>query len=118
MIDPPFQWQVVRARLDPIEGSEQSGVRPVLIISREGSNAVLSVVTVIPLTTRRPGRKVYPTEALIPAELGGQPNESVAMAHQIRTLSKSRLVSTYGKIDDENLRTGIRRALRVHLDLL
>jgi mRNA interferase MazF len=117
MIEPPFQWQIVRAQLDPTRGSEQAGTRPVLIVSREDMNTRLPVVTVLPLTTLRPGRRVYPTEVLLPQEIAGQPNASIVMAHQIRTLAKERLLETYGHLEDETLREQMRQALKTHLDL-
>ena len=61
-----FQWHIFWAELSPIKGSEQSGKRPVLVISSETVNSVLPVVTVIPLTTVKPGRQIYPTETLLP----------------------------------------------------
>lgn len=114
----PFQWQVVRVDLEPVRGSEQAGVRPVLIVSNESVNAVLSVVTIVPLTTRKQARRIYPTEALLPSGAAGLPNESIAIAHQIRTISKDRLLGSYGHLTDEALRETVREALRVHLDLL
>src|SRR5438552_8274785 len=117
MIEPPLQWKVVRADLNPVRGSEQAGVRPVLIVSSDSVNDVLSIVSVLPLTTRKPGRTVYPTEALLAANIAGQPNEYVAMAHQIRTLSKERLSHEYGILLDVDARESIRDAMRNHLDL-
>src|SRR2546423_7762734 len=111
-VKPPFQWQVVRARLDPVEGSEQAGERPVLIVSHEAINSALPIVTALPMTSNRPGRRIYSTEVLLPAAEAGQPVDSIVMAHQVRTLGKIRLVSTYGRLDDEELREQVRQALR------
>jgi len=118
MIETPCQWKVVRADLEPSRGSEQAGVRPVIIVSSDSVNEVLSVVTVLPLTSRKPHRTVYPTEALLPAEIAGQPNESIVMAHQIRALSKERLSHEYGALEDEQVRESVRQAMRFHLDLV
>lgn len=116
-LSPPWQWQLVSADLDPSRGSEQAGVRPVLIISRESANAVLPVVAVVPVTTRREGRRIYPSEVALPAQTAGQPSESVVMAQQIRTVAKERLRFSYGRLEDETLRDQVRAALRLHLDL-
>ncbi len=43
-----YQWQIFIASLDPIQGSEQSGKRPVLVISQEQLNQLLPIVNVIP----------------------------------------------------------------------
>ena len=60
-----YQWHVFLASLNPVRGSEQSGRRPVLIVSREEINQVLPVVNTVPLTSRKIGRRVYPNEALV-----------------------------------------------------
>jgi mRNA interferase MazF len=117
MIRSPLQWQVVTAVLDPARGSEQTGERPVLIVSREALNAVLPIVIVLPLTTYRAGRRVYATEVLLPAGAAGQPNDSIVMAHQVRFIARERLRRDYGWLTDEGLRERVRQAMRVHLDL-
>lgn len=116
-VEAPFQWQIVRADFDPTEGSEQSGVCPALVISCEAANRALPVVVVLPLTTRKPNRPVHIGEALLPAGAGGLPHDSIAMCQQIRTLSKTRLLGSYGNLTDEFIRESVRQALRVHLDL-
>lgn len=117
MLDFIQQWQIVRAQLDPVRGSEQSGARPVLIVSTQLSHARLSVVTALPLTTRKPGRHIYRNEVLLSANAAGQPNESLVLIYQVRTLSKERLLTTVGFLSDEMLREEIRAALRKHFDL-
>ena len=116
-VTPPFQWQIVRVDFDPAEGSEQAGVRPALIVSRESVNAVLPIVSVIPLTPRKPNRRSFPNETSIAAGEGGLPNESMALAFQIRTISKTRLLGSCGNVTDEATRENVREALRIHLDL-
>jgi len=112
-----MQWRVFRARLDPAEGSEQAGARPVLVVSREVINQSLPIVGVVPLTRRKPGRRIYSTEVLLPAGTAGQPEDSLAMAHQLRTISRRRLGSPHGELTDSDLRDAVRRAIRVYLDL-
>ncbi len=106
----PFQWSVFSVDLDPVIGSEQAGRRPVIVISREVAN-------ISPLTRRKPDRRVYPNEALVPEGTAGLTHDSVAMAHQLRTLSKHRLGTHVGRIDEQTIRTDIQRAIRTHLDL-
>ena len=118
MSNPALKWTIVRAQLDPVRGSEQAGLRPVLIVSTETINASLPIVTVLPLTTWRSSRRIYPTEVLLPAQIAGQSNDSIVMAHQIRTLAKYRLLDHIGRLEDEELRNQVRMALRVHLDLI
>ena len=113
----PFQWQIVRADFDPVEGSEQAGIRPALVISRESANKSLSVVVVLPLTSRKSGRAIHIGEILLASGAGGLPNESIVMCQQIRTVSKTRLLGSYGTLTDEATRENVRVALRIHLDL-
>lgn len=117
MTQEPFQWQLFRADLNPTVGSEQAGIRPVLVVSNEIMNEVLPIVTVLPLTTHKPGRRVYSTEVLLPAGVAGQPVDSIAMAHQIRTISKKRLHRPYGWLTDSGLQAEVRAAVLLYLDL-
>jgi mRNA interferase MazF len=117
MIQIAFQWYIFQAELDPTRGSEQRGKRPVLVVSHETINTALPIVTVLPLTSYREGRRVYSTEVLIPASEAGLPQDSIVMAHQIRTLAKERLGRCYGELKDEDLREQVRQAMRIYLDL-
>jgi mRNA interferase MazF len=94
------KWSIFRADLDPVIGSEQGKARPVLIMSEDGINSLLNIVNVIPITSRKPGRVVYPNEVLIPANNFGLSKESIILCHQIRTLDKQRLTKEYGQITD------------------
>jgi len=94
------KWSIYRANLDPVIGSEQGKSRPVLVISEDEINELLNIVNVLPITTRKAGRTIYPNEALIPANNFGVQQESVILCHQIRTLDKKRLSSLYGQVTD------------------
>ncbi len=118
MINSPYQWQMVRANFDPVRGSEQAGIRPALIVSREAINTSLTVVAVVSVTTWRPGRRLRSTEVLLPAGIAGQPNASIVMAQQVRVVAKERLLGSYGYLNDEALREQIRMVLKTYLDLL
>ena len=56
------QWSVWLANLDPIVGSEQGRTRPVLVISDSSLNKILPVVNVIPITSLKPNRRIYPND--------------------------------------------------------
>jgi len=64
------RWSIWHANLDPVVGSEQGRRRPVLIISDTALNDILPVVNVLPITSRKPGRRVYPNEALLSGGTG------------------------------------------------
>lgn len=112
-----YRWSIFWVRLDPVTGSEQAGTRPVLIVSAEEVNQNLPVVTVLPLTSARSGRKVYPTEAFLPAEDTGLPQDSIAMAHQICTIANQRLGEQCGAVNRTEMREDVINALRRHLDI-
>ena len=94
------RWGIYRANLDPVIGSEQGKTRPVLVISEDGINDLLNTVNVIPITTRKPSRQIYPNEILFEAGKYGLENESILLCHQIRTLDKQRLSLKYGEVND------------------
>ncbi|WP_205685584.1 type II toxin-antitoxin system PemK/MazF family toxin [Flavipsychrobacter stenotrophus] len=77
------RWNIYRANLDPVVGSEQGKSRPVIVISDDHINDLLNVVNVLPLTTRKDGRNIYPNEALLEVADGGLPNDSVVLCYQI-----------------------------------
>lgn len=102
-----YRWHIFLANLDPVIGSEQGKTRPVLVISEEEINQILPVVNVLPITTRKAGRKIYPNEVLIPSGTAGLVKESIVLCYQIRTLDKKRLSRTLGKIDSIDLQENI-----------
>jgi mRNA interferase MazF len=108
--------EVYDARLEPVEGSEQGGTRPVIIVSRDAINAYSPVVLAIPCTTYKTGKQVYPTQVLIQSPDGGLTNDSVAMADQVRVLSKTRLLRLRGMLSDETMIL-LNQALLIALDL-
>jgi mRNA interferase MazF len=112
-----YQWGVFWAVLNPTIGSEQSGIRPVLVVSAEAVNQALTVVAVVPLTSMKPGRRIYSTEVFLPEMETGLPKDSLALAHQVRTITKKRLTVRCGEITDTGLRDKIRNALKQYLDL-
>jgi mRNA interferase MazF len=112
-----YQWNIFWADLDPSRGSEQAGRRPVLVISAEQANQSLPIVTVLSITSVKPGRKVYPVETFLGASLSGLPKDSIAMAHQIRAISKDRLGDKCGGIEDEGIKGEIQAAIKIYLDI-
>ena len=81
-----MHFNIYWANLNPTVGREQAGHRPVLVISNDIENQ-MDIVTVIPITSRKKGRKIYPNEVLI--TLSGK--EAILLCHQVRTISKSRI---------------------------
>jgi mRNA interferase MazF len=108
--------EVYDARLDPTEGSEQAGWRPVILVSRNAINDASNVVIAVPCTTYRHGRRIYPSQVLLHAPEAGLDVDSVALCEQVRALAKSRLGRYRGALTDALL-AAVERALAIALDL-
>ncbi len=108
--------EVYDAALDPTRGSEQAGFRQVVVVSRDAINVASSVVIMVPCTTYREGRRVYPSQVLIEAPEGGLEVDSLALGEQVRAISKSRLNRRRGTLSPGSL-SGLDRALLIALDL-
>jgi len=114
----PYQWHVFLANLDPVIGSEQGKIRPVLVISEEEINQVLPVVNVLPITSRKSERKIYPNEVLIPQGIAGLTKESIVLCYQIRTLDKKRLIRSIGKVNKPELQEAVTDAMCFQLGIV
>lgn len=88
------------ADLDPTKGSEQSGVRPVLILQNDAVSRYTSTVLAVPLTTNLT-RASLPTSTRIRAGEGGLPADSIALCHQTRALDVRRLSDRLGIVSSE-----------------
>ena len=104
------------ARLNPTEGSEQAGVRPVVIVSRNAINENISAVVVVPLTKAASVKRYYPNNVTIAKGEAGLTFESVLLGGQVRAISKSRLLRQRGTLSTEIMQQ-VDRALRITLDL-
>jgi mRNA interferase MazF len=106
----------VYARLDPVEGSEQRGSRPVVVVSRDVINEFSPVVSAAPCTTYREGRRIYPSQVLVMAPEGGLNANSVILGEQVRGLDKKRLLRRRGELTPATM-TRLNEALRIAFDL-
>ncbi len=86
-----------------------------LVVSNKPFNQAMPILTILPLTSTQ--RRSYPAEVPLPENVAGQPQDSIVMPHQIRTISKQRIASLVGDLTDPSLRQQVQLALRDHLDL-
>lgn len=84
------------ADLDPSEGFEQAGKRPVLIISGNAMNSRSGLVIICPLTTKV--RNYAGNVVILPDELNGLTSPSEILTFQVRTISSSRLMKRTGTV--------------------
>jgi mRNA interferase MazF len=112
-----YQWGIFWADLEPVKGSEQAGKRPVLVISTEEVNQALPIVTILSITSIKPGRKIYPIEALLSSDVTGLAKDSIAMAHQIRAIDKRRLMEKCGSIKSDKIKEDVKKAIKIYLEL-
>ena len=88
------------ADLSPVVGSEQGGLRPVLIIQNDVGNRYSPTVIAAAITSRM-GKTRMPTHIDIYADKVGLAKDSVILLEQIRTLDKRRLKEKMGHLDEE-----------------
>ena len=111
------KWDICFCRLDPTQGSEQRGVRPVLVVSNNAVNHNLPVSTVLPLSSVKPTDKIYPTEVMLKTDITGLPKNSVAMVQQVRTVAHSRLELPIENLADTEAREKILEAIRMYFEV-
>ena len=107
--------EIYLAALDPVVGSEQGGVRPVLIIQNNVGNRFSPTVIVLAITSQL-GKARLPTHVEIPAQGHGLNKDSVALAEQIRTLDKRRLRVYLGCLSEEVMKR-VDTAIKMSLEL-
>lgn len=90
------QGEIWYADLNPTQGSEQAGLRPVVIISGNLLNQHLTIVIVVPLTTKVKKYKGNPI--LKPSKENGLKEESEMLVFHVRSVSKERLVRKIGAV--------------------
>jgi mRNA interferase MazF len=107
---------VYLADLNPTKGSEQSGFRPVIIVSRDAINRSSPVVVVVPCTSWTRERRIYPSQVVVRTPEGGLRGDSIALGEQVRAITRDRLSERWGRLDAATIRR-IDRALLIALDL-
>ena len=104
------------ADLSPVVGSEQGGVRPVLIIQNDTGNKYSPTVIAAAITSQTNKTKL-PTHIELDENTEGLKSNSVILTEQIRTIDKSRLKERIGHIDDIEVMNKINNALGVSFGL-
>ena len=104
---------IYKADLSPVVGSEQGGIRPVVIVHNDMGNRYSPTIIVVPITTRL-NKKNLPTHTKI--NNSSLLKESIALMEQIRTIDKSRLIEFIGVLNESEMNR-ITEALRISIDV-
>ena len=103
------------ADLSPVVGSEQGGLRPVLIVQNDVGNKYSPTVIAAAITSRV-GKTKLPTHIDIHADRVGLARDSVVLLEQIRTIDKKRLREKMGHLDD-NMMNAVNNAISISFGL-
>ncbi|EEG79011.1 type II toxin-antitoxin system PemK/MazF family toxin [Dethiobacter alkaliphilus] len=104
------------ADLSPVVGSEQGGVRPVLVIQNDVGNKYSPTVIVAAITSQIEKAKL-PTHVEVQAKDYGLEKDSVILLEQIRTIDKQRLEDKVTELDDRVMQK-VNQALKISLGLI
>lgn len=104
------------ADLSPVVGSEQGGMRPVLIVQNNVGNKHSPTVIAAAITSQKEKAKL-PTHINLDAENCGLSKNSIVLLEQIRTIDKKRLKEKMGRVEDSGSITKINEALSVSFGL-
>ncbi len=107
--------EIYFAQLNPVVGSEQGGIRPVLVIQNDIGNQY-SPTTIVLAITSQINKAKLPTHIELKAEQYGLERDSVILAEQIRTIDKTRLKQRIAILDEEMM-GNVDQALEVSLGL-
>ena len=105
--------EIYFADLSPVVGSEQGGVRPVLVVQNDVGNKYSPTIIAAAITSQLEKAKL-PTHIQLPAEKFGLPKDSVVLLEQIRTLDKKRLKEKIGELPI-SMMTKVNEALLISL---
>ena len=103
------------ADLSPVVGSEQGGVRPVLIVQNDVGNRFSPTVIAAAITSQK-DKTSLPTHIQLQATGSGLAKDSIVLLEQIRTLDKRRLKERMGRLDEVSMNR-VDRALQVSFGL-
>ncbi|MDO5026405.1 MAG: type II toxin-antitoxin system PemK/MazF family toxin [Tissierellia bacterium] len=104
------------ADLSPVVGSEQGGVRPVIIVQNNVGNKYSPTIIIAPVTSQMNKAKL-PTHVRLRGNEFGLPKNSVALLEQIRTIDKRRLREKIGSFN-KDIMAKIDDAIEISLDLV
>jgi mRNA interferase MazF len=106
-----MRGEVYFAQLSPVQGSEQGGVRPVLVVQNDVGNFHSPTIIIAPISTA--GKHYLPVHIRI-GKSGGLSRDSTVFLEQIRTIDRQRIRHYVGTLDGEMMRK-IDNAIKISL---
>ncbi len=97
-----YRGDIFYADLSPVVGSEQGGIRPVLIVQNNMGNKYSPTVIAAAITSQKDKTRL-PTHIQLHSTDSGLIQESIVLLEQIRTLDKRRLKERMGRLDEESM---------------
>jgi mRNA interferase MazF len=91
---------IILCDFNPVVGTEQSGIRPAVIIQIDRANAASPHTIVAPLTSRI-RKSLLPSHVFVPIGVANLTQDSVILCEQIRVIDKSRIIRVIGHLDPE-----------------
>jgi mRNA interferase MazF len=110
-----IRGDVILCDLNPVIGSEQSGIRPVVILQSDRANRVSPHTIIAPFTTKI-RQALPPSHVLVPQGIGGLSQDSVILCEQIRVIDRSRVIKFIGHLEEQYIQQ-LAKALKIILDL-
>lgn len=107
--------EIYFAQLNPVVGSEQGGIRPVLVVQNDVGNQY-SPTTIVLAITSQINKAKLPTHVELKAHSYGMERDSVILTEQIRTVDKTRLKQRIAVLDETTM-TKVNEALAISLEL-
>jgi len=107
--------EIVLVNLEPVVGSEQGRIRPVLIIQNDVSNEFSPTTIIAPITSKI-YEKEYPTNVFISKQDSKLDRDSTILLNQIRTIDKSRIIKKISNLNNFIMKK-VDLAIKISLDL-
>lgn len=104
------------ADLSPVVGSEQGGIRPILVVQNDIGNKYSPTIIAAAITSKL-GKAKLPTHIELSAKVYGLEKDSVVLLEQIRTLDKKRLRAKIGELEDFKM-SEVNKAMMISLGVI
>ncbi len=104
---------IYKANLNPYKGSEQGGIRPVIVLQNNVGNFFSQTLVIAPLTSKVYQKKKLPTHYVV-RDVPNLEEESLVLLEQIKTIDKQRVLEYIGRVSDEDMQ-GIEKAMKISL---